>query len=172
MQCEICHANEAVVHLTQVVDGEVRKLHLCESCAEESGVDLQNPISIADLFLGLGQGVPATAGAEDAGCPRCHLSRTDFKKTGRLGCPFCYEFFAADLAPLLKAMHRGERHIGKRPASAEAAARADETLAELRRRLDAAVAAEQYETAAQLRDEIRKRTSGPAGGTSPAEKPS
>lgn len=170
MKCEICHANEAVVHLTQVVDGEVRKLHLCESCAEESGVDIQNPISIADLFLGLGQGLATNAGAEEAACPRCHLSRADFKKSGRLGCPFCYEFFGEELAPMLKAMHRGERHIGKRPARAEAAARADQTLVELRRRLDEAVAAEQYEAAAKIRDEIRRISSRP-DGAAPAPGP-
>lgn len=164
MKCEMCHQNEATVHLTQVVDGEVRKLHLCEQCAEQSGVDIQNPVSIADLFLGLGAAPLEPAASSGAACPRCHMTRADFKKTGRLGCPSCYEFLGAELAPLLKAMHRGDRHVGKRPAAAEAAARAGEQLAELRRRLEQAVAAEQYELAAKLRDEIRKLT-GPEAGT-------
>ncbi len=170
MKCEMCHTNEATVHLTQVVDGAVRKLHLCESCAAESGVDIQNPMSIADLFLGLG---PAAAAARegDAGeCPQCHLRRSDFKKTGRLGCPFCYEYYRDDLAPMLKAMHRGDRHIGKKPSGAEAASRNAAALAELRRKLEEAVAAERYEEAARFRDQIR-RLSGEADAGSAGKAP-
>lgn len=164
MKCEMCHANEATVHLTQVVDGTVRKLHLCETCAAESGLDVQNPMSIADLFLGLGP-APETARTGDGGeCPQCHLRRSDFKKTGRLGCPFCYTYFREELAPMLKAMHRGERHVGKRPALEEAASRHAAALAELRRKLEEAVGAENYEEAARLRDEIRRLSGEPAPG--------
>ncbi len=155
MKCEMCHINEANVHLTQVVGGEVRKLHLCEKCAKESGVDIQDPMAIADLFLGLGQTPSETGPGEVTGCPRCHLGRSDFKKTGRLGCPECYVHFRAELAPLLKAMHHGDRHVGKRPCGAAVAERQLESLDDLRRRLDEAVASENFELAAKLRDEIR-----------------
>jgi len=72
-----------------------------------------------------------------------------------LGCPDCYTYFGDELAPLLRAMHHGDRHVGKRPVGAAAEERRVETLAELRRQLEEAVAAENYELAAKLRDDIR-----------------
>jgi protein arginine kinase activator len=82
----------------------------------------------------------------------------DFKKTSRLGCQACYETFADELKPLLEAMHKGNQHVGKVPAHKEAqgAAKAGllPSLAGLRQKLEAAIAAEQYEAAASLRDQI------------------
>ena len=48
-------------------------------------------------------------------CPHCGFSQADFKKSGRLGCPECYQTFAEGLAGLLKTMHKGTRHTGKAP---------------------------------------------------------
>ena len=160
MKCEHCHQNEATVHLTQVAEGQVKKLHLCEQCAKEMGMDFEGPMAMADLVLGLGQPSPEKKSPETSACPQCHLTRADFKKTGRLGCPYCYEHFRAELTPMIKAMHHGERHVGKRPPVSKARTPVPERLAELRRRLEEAVAAEQYEAAAALRDEIRALTEG------------
>ncbi len=173
MQCEICHEKPATVHLTQVVDGNVKKLHLCSGCAEQSGIDLQGPVSIADLLLGLG--TPGAEEEKDAGgsCPHCHLKMSDFKKTGRLGCPRCYESFARDLGGLVRAMHRHEQHHGKIPRDREAHLRAAAEQAQLQRELDRAVAAERFEEAAALRDRLRALRAGDgepgktAGGETP-----
>ena len=120
MLCEKCNEREATVHLTQVIEGSVQKLHLCEECAAESGFDLQGPVSITDILLGMGGGQPeeespAVETAERT-CPVCHMRRADFKKMGRLGCPACYDVFGDELATLLKAVHRSDRHVGKVPA--------------------------------------------------------
>jgi len=124
MKCERCQEDEATVHLTQVVNGAVKKLHLCEDCAAQSGVDVHNPMSMAELLLGFGKGAAADAPAapgDARSCPRCHLRGADFRKTGRLGCPECYTAFRAELSPLIRSMHRKERHAGKRPLGAAAA---------------------------------------------------
>lgn len=161
MLCDICQAEAATVHLTQVVNGQVKKMHLCAGCAEASGVDLDNPASMADLLLGFGaESEKARAGEPDRACPRCHLRRSDFKKTGRLGCPACYDAFAADLEPMLRAMHRRDQHAGKAPAGRKPAPPSVEKeadLEQLERDLAEAVAAERYEQAARLRDRIRQR---------------
>jgi protein arginine kinase activator len=34
MLCDICKKSEATVHLTQIVDGKMLKVDLCESCAK------------------------------------------------------------------------------------------------------------------------------------------
>lgn len=157
MMCELCKEREATVHLTQVVDGSIKKLHLCEECAAQSGFDLQGPISITDILLGMGvQKEPATTPATERSCPKCHMRRTDFKKTGRFGCPTCYEAFAEELPPLLKAMHRSEQHIGKIPAAEGTRVRASVELSKVQQDLDKAVGSENYEEAARLRDRIQK----------------
>ena len=53
MLCEQCHKKEANVHLTQVIDGVVKKLHLCEECAAQAGFDLEQSLSISDLLAGM-----------------------------------------------------------------------------------------------------------------------
>ncbi len=163
MLCEICQEEPATVHLTQVINGQVKKMHLCAGCAEASGVDLDNPVAMADLLLGFGaEPAKARAGEADRACPHCHLRRSDFKKTGRLGCPQCYDAFSAELAPMLRAMHRRDHHTGKRPAGRPPAPPAESDLSQLERDLAEAIAAERYEQAARLRDQLRDRR-GPSG---------
>ena len=39
MLCDRCHGREAVVHVTQIINGHRTELHLCEECArKERGV--------------------------------------------------------------------------------------------------------------------------------------
>ena len=158
MLCEKCEEREATVHLTQVVDGAVEKLHLCEECAAKSGFDLEGPVSITDILLGMGgQEKPQEMAKpeSDRVCLSCGLTRAEFKKRGRLGCPACYEAFAADLGPLLKAMHRSEQHIGKVPSKESVRVQITAQIAGLQKALDRAVLQEQFEEAARLRDEIQ-----------------
>jgi protein arginine kinase activator len=156
MICEVCKEKEATVHLTQVIDGAIKKLHLCEECAGKSGFDVHGPISITDILLGMG--VPKeqpTPESVEWVCPRCHMRRTDFKKTGRFGCSSCYDAFAEGLTPMLKAMHRSEQHVGKAPASQVGRIRVTAELANLQKALEKAISEEHFEEAAQLRDKIQ-----------------
>lgn len=164
MLCEQCNEREATVHLTQVVEGSVKKVHLCEECAAKSGLDLNGPMTISDIFLGMGGVEAGGKGGVERSCPRCHLRQADFKKTGRLGCPDCYETFSEELGALIKAMHRSEQHVGKVPSQESPDVGVKERVAALQQALEEAVAAENYEEAARLRDEIRSLKPGEAGG--------
>ena len=158
MLCEDCNENEASVHLTQVMDGQVKKKHLCEECAAKNGFELEGSMSVTDMLLGMGGANPAAKKPQvdfERSCPKCHMRKSDFKKTGQFGCPACYDTFQDELAPLLKAMHRGDRHIGKVPEREGVRVRMSTQLAALRGALDEAVGEEQFEEAARLRDEIR-----------------
>lgn len=155
MLCERCKDKEATVHLTQVIDGAIKKLHLCEECATKSGFDVQGPISITDILLGMGVQKDAPGTGSERVCPRCHMRRTDFKKTGRFGCADCYTAFAEELPPLLKAMHRADHHTGKIPARESERVRASAELADLQKDMEEAVATENFEQAARLRDQIQ-----------------
>lgn len=158
MECDICHANIATFHLTEIVDGKIRKLHICEPCAEKNGVNLQEPNSIPEILLELNNQVVLQADADrDKRCPTCHMRWSDYRKTSRLGCPACYEAFTSDLAPMLKSIQKGTCHSGKTPGALGAAAvEAVADSAELKRLLLAAVKSESFEEAARLRDEIRR----------------
>ena len=155
MQCDTCGEQEATVHLTQMVNGTVKKIHLCEQCAEQSGIDVNGPVSLSDVLFGMGAPSAAPAG-QDKSCKACGLTRGDFKKTSRLGCPACYDAFAEELEPLLAAMHKGTRHAGKVPAAEAAGQESGAEVEAMRQQLKEAIAAENYEEAARLRDLIRQ----------------
>jgi len=156
MLCEVCNQHEAVLHLTQVVNKEVKKIHLCETCAAEKGLDLNDSLSLTDVLLGLTGKKESTTALMEKSCPFCHMRFADFKKTSRLGCQACYEAFAEVLDPLIEAMHRGKQHTGKIPV--KSLDNTGDVLAglSLKKALEAAVTAENYEEAARLRDQLHE----------------
>ena len=160
MLCEICKTEEATVHLTKVAEGQVKKMHLCEACKEEMGIDTESPSSITDLFPGGndedGVSVAPTEVVPALVCPTCDMTKLNFKKSGRLGCATCYTTFEEDLLPLVQAMHHSDRHIGKRPARLSQEVVDQEELMRLQEALSMAITDEDFEKAATLRDEIRK----------------
>jgi protein arginine kinase activator len=161
MQCCICKEKPATVHLTQIVGDKMQKLDMCEDCAKAKGINDPTSFAMADLMLGLGaaQEVEQAVGAE-LKCPRCGFSQADFKKSGRLGCPECYQTFAEGLAGLLKTMHKGTRHIGKAPEALRKSRESADRLKTLQKKLAKAIETEDFELAAQLRDQIKAIAGG------------
>ena len=138
----------------------------CEDCAKAKGINDPTSFAMADLMLGLGasQELDPSAGTVEIKCPRCGFSQADFKKSGRLGCPECYQTFAEGLSGLLKSMHKGTRHTGKAPEALRQSRDNLDRLKTLQKKLAKAVEIEDYELAAQLRDEIK-----PLAGVVPAK---
>lgn len=160
MKCDFCDS-KATVFLTQLVEGQMKKVCLCDSCAKERGVTDPTGFSLADLLLG---GLPATAptggaarptGLSGKRCPTCGFSLDDLKRVRRFGCSECYTVFRSEIAPMLGGMHKGISHIGRVPEGLMAMQFRSQRLEELRNRLDKAVSSENYEEAAGIRDEIR-----------------
>lgn len=160
MTCEQCREREAEVHLTQIVNDQVSQLHLCAKCAEERGVESSAPSKtpLGTFLAAMGKGLPAPArSAADAEvCPGCGATLQDFRESGRLGCATCYATFAGPLRELLRRLHGATVHTGKRyvapGASEEERAMA---LDQLRAQLQEAIAHEDFERAAELRDKLR-----------------
>ncbi|MFO0823921.1 MAG: UvrB/UvrC motif-containing protein, partial [Gemmataceae bacterium] len=132
---------------------------LCERCARErhllpekpgQAIDLKALVNLmmAPSVTPLAQSSPASA---TMSCPRCGLTYAAFKGEGRFGCTHDYEVFRTVLEPLFERVHRATSHAGKIPSRARAA-----QIDGLRDRLKAAVASENYEQAARLRDLIRQ----------------
>jgi protein arginine kinase activator len=166
MLCDACKKNEATVHLTQIIENKMQTFDLCEACSKTKGLEDPTGFSLASLLLGIDSNKetqPASSELE-AKCPQCGFSLSDFKKAGRLGCPQCYTAFAEPLDGLLKSMHKGTQHVGKVPRSVGSALNTGEAIRHLQTQLDQAIKCENFEQAAQLRDQIKqlKTKSGPA----------
>jgi protein arginine kinase activator len=157
MLCCVCKAKEAKVHLTQIIGEKMQKVDLCEDCAKEKGVNDPGGFQLADLLLGLGasQEMDEAAGTAELKCPRCGFSQADFKKSGRFGCAHCYEVFGDGLEAMLKTIHTGTKHLGKVPASMQQTHDLADRLKQLQKKLEKAVADEDFEKAAIYRDEIK-----------------
>jgi protein arginine kinase activator len=159
MRCDHCHEREAVVHLTQITGDQSVQVHLCEKCSAEKGIEpatalVKSPVGglLAQLTLPT-LGDPAIPAAR---CPRCGAGIEDLRAAGRLGCGECWEVFQGPLTDLVRRLHGATRHTGTRhPGAAHARAGAPPDLTKLRAQLRDAVAAEDFERAARLRDELR-----------------
>ncbi|MFQ5537887.1 MAG: UvrB/UvrC motif-containing protein [Gemmatimonadota bacterium] len=157
--CDHCGQAEAVVQLTQIVNNEMTTFHLCNACAAAKGVQAepeQVNVPLTDFLAQMGEGArPQTGEAEDI-CGFCGLTFSHFREIGRLGCPHCYTAFEAHLRGLLRRIHGGTQHVGKVYLPPDpTASEMEKRLEALRRKLERAVEAEDFERAAELRDEIR-----------------
>lgn len=158
MLCEECNTRESAYTVSVVVEGQITVRHLCQECMSRMNMDLRSG-NIKTLLSSIlsaisGKETPET-GKEDITCPRCQTSLVQFTKTGRLGCPRCYETFREQLQPMLLQTHGRVQHAGRRPADTREIQERRERQAELTRRMEQAVAEEDFETAAQLRDQLR-----------------
>ena len=152
MQCQSCGDHEANIHLSHVLDGVAREIHLCEECAEQNGMNIREAMSLSDFLLGLGTIEQGRPGMKERACPSCGVTSSDVRKGSRMGCAVCYDTFKAELGTILSSMHKHDEHKGKQPVGgAESEA---PQVAMLRKELEAAIAAEDYEKAAKLRDRI------------------
>lgn len=164
MLCEQCRKRQATVHVTRIVDGDKWEMHLCEECAREKediGFDLEPAIPVNHLLGELLNydvifGQKPRQVRDTVRCPRCGLTYRQFTRTGLLGCSQCYEEFMPRLEPLLQRIHGSVQHTGKVPRRREGTLGLRRQLEALRQELNEAVAGEEYERAAQVRDKIRE----------------
>ncbi|MBS0658235.1 MAG: UvrB/UvrC motif-containing protein [Verrucomicrobia bacterium] len=166
MVCDACQTNPATVYLTQIVEGKMQKVNLCDLCAKAKKVLDPTGFQLADLLLGLGvntelekpqvETAPAPVEVAMLKCPACGFTQADFKKTQRMGCSECYETFADSIMAPLRSNHKGSEHIGKLPARQFRRVEAQRRMGALQSDLAKAVKQEDYEGAAQIRDAIRQ----------------
>jgi protein arginine kinase activator len=159
MLCDVCRERDATVTLTHAVKGEVNVLHLCQRCAAERGIEtsVSTPLKnmIAD-YLPAVQAQAVQAQVESLRCAFCSMSLADFRESGRLGCASCYTTFDQSLRALLRRVHGNARHAGRQYESPPPDLLHEVTaLGELREQLRRAIAHEEFEQAARIRDQIR-----------------
>ena len=164
--CEECGVNEACYTISVMMGGQVTQRHLCAECMAKMNMNLaagnvKHLLSaIMNAISGSVEEAVANANEEsdeDAAivCERCGTSLRQFTKSGKLGCPGCYQAFREQLTPMLQQIHGRVQHAGRKPLNTEAAQRLRSEQEELTRQMEQAVAMEDFETAAILRDRLK-----------------
>ena len=109
-----------------------------------------------DLFGGF-FGIPTRSQlAEAKACPDCGSTFREIAESGKVGCPTCYTTFADELSHLIQSVHGTTTHTGNVPSRHRAKRERTERLKELKNQLQTAIEKEEFEKAAELRDEVRK----------------
>ncbi len=160
--CEECKKRPASVHLTKIVNNQKTEMHLCEQCAQERGelgfmgnIQINFPNLLSGFFdLDQHFNVEAPPTKEEQERCSCGLSFNDFRELGQLGCSSCYRTFGQQIDPILRRIHGHTRHTGKVPRKHEGKLSLQRKIQSLRQELNEVVSREEYEKAAQLRDEI------------------
>ncbi len=174
MLCERCKKNEANYYYRENVNGTEKAYHLCAECAgelEKSGeIKGIGNDSVFDGFFGGNElnSVFASLFApsarekrntvrspEKTKCSLCGAVFEELAREGKAGCPKCYEVFADELEHSIARIHGRTRHTGKEPLKYKEKNETKRKIASLESELKEAVAAENYEQAALLRDEIK-----------------
>ena len=160
MLCEHCGKNLANTHVKRVINGKVYEAMLCPECAAKMGFgSLTGTLNLGSLL-----GSTFTEAFKDAMlpmgdqivCPECGATFSDIAQDGKVGCAKCYDIFYDRLLPSLQRIHGKTNHTGKLPRSAGIQAKQRNELDKLREDLAKDIEAQEYEKAAQIRDNIRE----------------
>ncbi|WP_066301636.1 UvrB/UvrC motif-containing protein [Bacillus sp. FJAT-29937] len=168
MICQECNQRPATLHFTKILNGEKAEYHLCEKCAQEKGdmfmLSGAPGFSIHNLLAGLlNMDTTFQNTKEDPfkqeeilQCEQCSMTFQQFIKVGRFGCAHCYKAFGDQLEPILRRLHSGNSvHNGKIPARIGGSIHLRKSIVELKQSLKDSISKEEFERAAEIRDEIR-----------------
>ncbi len=158
MICNICGTKEATIHLTEIINGKMTEVHICENCAEEKGTEFKTYFNFQDFVLAasgeqaLGKSAPRKSAIV---CKTCKMAYQEFVKNGRLGCADCYSSFRKPLELLIKQVQRSDYHEGKRPSQTKKEKQSSYSLKQLQEKLRKSIQEEAFEEAAKIRDQLK-----------------
>lgn len=158
MLCTHCGINPASATVKQTINGQTTVQYLCSECTGKFQLGFFNhPLfSTSSLFSGLFGQDEFEAGQSESHCSKCGATLRQIMSTGHLGCAGCASVFKNDLSPTIRKIHGNAAHTGKVPQTASAAIKARRQLEVLELQLQEAVAKQDFEQAASLRDEINR----------------
>lgn len=163
MLCDECGKNPANVRFVTIVSGQKNERNLCSECASKLNLN-KRAVDVGQLLSAIvSGGIKPDVQQANLSCAACGAKFGQTLRMRRVGCPSCYESFRAQLASLLKKQHGSDAHIGRKPHDQDEAK--EDPLDQLRQEMEMAVACENFEQAASLRDAIRALTAAREGGT-------
>ena len=153
MLCEKCGKNHANTYYKTTVNGKTKEMYLCSECAAklngQSFDDIWNlgGLFFDDSFFGKALGLSSPKTVKH--CPSCGVTVQYIADTGKVGCADCYTTFDKELEAAIKRAHGASEHKNETQPKAD-------PIAEKKALLRQAIENEEYEKAAEIRDEIRK----------------
>ena len=156
MKCEQCDKHQATIEFTHIVESEKRTTRLCSACASKIKGESENSAVETNVNKATAETLKQEDASTTARCTGCGATYDDFKKSGRLSCVECYITFQPQVDRLLRRLHGAVQHRGKKKALPQDLPDPVDDLATLQAELEAAVAEEAFERAAQLRDQIKQ----------------
>ena len=161
MLCQHCGKNQATTHIKTILNGEIKEQMLCSECAQKlhgsswfDQLGLFGPESFLGSFFG--NEPRAQEPVQETRCPKCGSSYSDIVRSGKVGCADCYSTFRSRLLPLIQRIHGNTKHTGKMAGRASAQAKLTSKLEQLKNQLNEAIQQQEFEKAAQLRDQIKE----------------
>lgn len=179
MICQVCGKHEATTHVKTVINGTVTERDLCTECAKKEGIGTWNPLqgfggfenpffSLSNLFGSfLGNSLPSNI----TRCPVCGSSFQDISQSGKVGCSECYHVFYEQLLPSIQRIHGNPNHTGKNPtgqamqvmpqaeltvSEQKGPSEEEQQIAQYQQEMQQAIAEQNFEQAAILRDRIKE----------------
>lgn len=154
MLCQKCQSNQATVKIVKNINGNITEEYLCKSCANGEDINFKDFYN-ENLFENFFNVFSPTISSSLI-CDRCKTSYNEFKKTGKFGCSECFFKFQGYLDSTLKNIHGSSTHTGKYPKRCGEHLKLKKEKNDLKILLSEAIAKENYEEAAKLRDRIKE----------------
>lgn len=155
-KCDKCD-KPASIFLTDIEGGQKIERSLCEDCASNEGITVKANVPISQLLEDFVFQSSRTEEFDKLTCDVCGISFEEFRQSGLLGCPNDYDAFERVLLPLVERAQEGaSHHLGKTPRHAGNDQKKQTVALRLRAELKDAIAREDYERAAALRDQIKE----------------
>jgi len=157
MLCQHCHTKPATAHIRTSINGVQEEKLLCSDCAAKLGYN-----GLSSFFTGgllgslLRNDLSDTTAAGAIRCPRCGIRFEEIARTGKVGCADCYLQFREALTPTVEKLHGKAHHVGKKPIGHHTPPQKNQ-LEQLKDELARAIEAQEFERAAQLRDQIKEQ---------------
>jgi protein arginine kinase activator len=158
MLCRRCKKNEADFIVKAAVHKRLTSLALCRRCLslkeKELGLERGTLLYYAAPLRGSDYARSAPVSRRDLRlkCPACGLLYAQFRETGSLGCPSCYDAFRVQLDNFFTRLSGASRHAGRVYRKSAAVAEFSLDADSLQNAIKSAVRHEDYERAAKLRD--------------------
>lgn len=159
MKCALCGKKEATLHIQEIVDTKRKEMHLCQECADRSGV--LHTVSTLDFSLDAlvkqGEGAPQKNDVAKIACSVCGFDLAALREENSVGCSNCYEEFRSAFDRLLgaKGPHKGRAPFQNRKAKIR-----ETRIERLTKKLNAFLQSEDYERAAEIRDALERIDDG------------